>query len=206
MTNCIHATLFFAATAALAACNSFDPQLGTAPFKCGVAEPRCPDDFTCVQQSPGVDLCVSTSQDPSTLPDGGISGQFSCENDNEIEPNNTTQVATQTTIPDQAMTYRLVGLAICPASDQDIFEFRIDGGALATITATAEVGNGDGVIAVEILNELGASVRMGMADPQNPKSIVAQLNNAPVGEIYFVRISGDGVGENNYNIQIEVAQ
>jgi len=185
-------------------CNTFDPELGATPFKCGAVEPRCPDDYTCVQSGPGVELCVAATAGP--IPDGGTPGTFSCNDDKEIEPNDSTATATPTAIPDQAMSYSLVGLAICPATDQDVFSFRVGSGNLATITAAIDLGVGDGDLKLEIIGPSGTVIATGMADLNDPNRVSTQLTNAPQGQYYARIASADGFAQNNYNLSITVAQ
>jgi len=201
----VNVSLFLALVAGFG-CNTFDPDLGATPFKCGAVEPRCPDDYTCVQSGPGVELCVEAGTAPGSIPDGGTPGTFSCNDDKEIEPNDSTAAATPTAIPDQAMSYSLVGLAICPATDQDFFAFRVASGNLATINAAIDLGIGDGDLRLEILNSAGSPISTGMADINDPNRVLTQLTNAPAGQ-YFIRItSADGFSQNNYNLSITVSQ
>ncbi len=192
---------------ATASCNTFDPELGVAPFKCGLIEPRCPDDFSCVQTNPGVELCVADDQDPNNLPDGGAPpGEFVCNHDGELETNDTIQTATQTGIPESSMQ-RFVGLAICPAGDIDVFAIRVNPGSFATVTATLETGNGTGPLSVFLLNDQtgGQQVGEGMVDPTDATKVNLEVTSVPAGN-YFIRVNGNGVGENNYNIDIAVTQ
>ena len=120
----------FLAAAAHAACNSYNPDLGAVPFRCGTDEPRCPLGYTCVSYSGDEELCEKTGNegddgaDAGSQPDGG--GGFTCADDGELEPNNNMGEATNTLIPSQHDTYKLVSLSICPDTDLDIFRFEVD--------------------------------------------------------------------------------
>ena len=50
-------------------------------------------------------------------------GEFVCNDDSEIELNDTIGTATPTPIPAASDTYELFGLAICPSADADVFRF-----------------------------------------------------------------------------------
>lgn len=200
---------FFALSLSVLGCNSFDPDLGATPFKCGPVEPRCPESFTC-QQSGTAELCVADGQDPSTFPDGGgIPGEFSCNNDSEVEPNDTTTTAVNTALDGQAAApenYRLVGLLICPTTDQDNFWLRTKPGANSTINASIEVGNGTGGLVLEILSAGGAPLTTGTPSVADPSVIEATISQANASGEFYVRVSSDGSGENNYNVNITVTQ
>ena len=54
------ARAFLFAIAALGACTSYDPQLGPTPFFCGDTDPKCPDGYTCQQNSNGSGVCTKS--------------------------------------------------------------------------------------------------------------------------------------------------
>src|SRR5687767_11496553 len=108
------------ALAAAAGCNSYDPDLGQAPFRCGSSEPRCPRDYTCVTYSDTEEICENLNLVEVDGGDGD-GGGLDCADDSQIEPNDSADLATDTQIPQSQDDYRLVGLAICPDTDQDWF-------------------------------------------------------------------------------------
>src|SRR5689334_14352924 len=57
-----------------AACNPYDPDLGTTPFKCGSTEPKCPSGYDCIN-----DVC----REAVSVDAPGTS--FQCANDGTVE-------------------------------------------------------------------------------------------------------------------------
>ncbi len=62
---------------AFAACSSYSPDLGSEPFLCGSAEPRCPDGYTCVTTGPGAPICSDGSGSGSGSGSGTCTMRFS---------------------------------------------------------------------------------------------------------------------------------
>lgn len=182
--------------AALAACNAYDPELGDRPFRCGVDEPVCPDGYECVEYSPSERVCERASgTSPDASPDGD---NFACNDDSQIEPNDTTSNAWTTPIPatDDSVSY--VQLAICPAGDVDLFRFGVDvnnKNMRATVTTDLSVGQ----LNVAVLAGDGSPVVMGT--PVSGTEVVVAFNNMAIGT-YFVRVSGAEGVRNNYTISI----
>ncbi len=192
-----------AAALAAAACSPYDPELGDTPFRCGTSDPVCPDGYACDTTAGGpTGVCVRDGEVvPDAGPDAGQqadAGPLVCNNDMAIEPNNDIGSATTTPIPDQSEEYTLVGLAICPAGDVDVFRFRVDVTG-KNITATAsETVRSRGEIVVEILNGTGVPIATGEYNGANT-AVTAVLNNAAIGT-YFVQVRGlDTATQNNYN-------
>ena len=187
------------AAVALAAC--YDPDLGDRPFRCGEGEKRCPDGYTCVVYGPGMELCESDSGQGS--PDGGGGGDFDCLDDSDLEPNNDDSSAVATPIPNMSSVYALVGLAICPATDLDMFAFGVDttGKNFRVDIATDASG---GELRLDILNDTGTSIRTGTAVDGDEQLIRAEIPNMPPGT-YFVQVSSAAGAENNYSIDMELA-
>ena len=112
--------LSIAASALLGACNTYDPELGETPFRCGLDNPRCPDGYECVTFSASEEICTRIGDDPGVRPDGGNGdggggGAFVCNNDSEIEPNESLSDPTLTGIPQAQSEVRYTTLAICPS-------------------------------------------------------------------------------------------
>lgn len=191
----------FLAAALAAACNPYDPDLGPEPFRCGTDEPRCPDGYTCVEISATSHLCQLSGTDipdvdaTPTIPDAG---PFTCNDDSEIESNDTIDSATTTPIPGQSEEYRLVGLAICPTSDVDIFRFGVEETG-KNVQANVTYTSGQGQLVLEILNSVGSTIATG--NQETAALLRANLANAPQG-IYFVRVAAETGAQNNYNIEI----
>jgi hypothetical protein len=185
---------------ALAACNAYDPDLGDRPFRCGEGEKRCPDGYSCVVYGPGMELCEAESGQGS--PDGG-GGDFACMDDSDLEPNNDESSAVATPIPNMSSVYALLGLAICPATDLDFFAFGVDttGKNFRVDIATDASG---GELRLDILNDTGNSIRTGEPVDGDEQLLRAEVPNMPIGT-YFVQVSSESGGENNYSIDMELA-
>src|SRR5688572_12730478 len=118
------------ATAGLAfaaGCNPYNPELSDEPFRCGTSDPQCPDGYVCDERSPEEKICVRSDliDDTDASVDEGPDAAFFCNNDTQLEPNETINAATQIPIPDNGRDYELQALAICPDIDVDVFRFRV---------------------------------------------------------------------------------
>lgn len=188
-----------AALAAATGCNTYDPDLGQSPFRCGSSEPRCPRDYTCVSHSDTEQICELLG-----LPDGGEGsgdgGDLACADDSELEPNDTTEVATNTQIPTLQDEYSLVGLSICPDTDQDFFMFQIDV-AGKNLRADLNYQSSRGQLFMSVLNSTGTVVREAEAVPGMPDVLRADVANMPQG-MYYVQVRAAVGFENNYSIEI----
>lgn len=60
----------FSTLVALGACTGYDPQLGSTPFYCGSADPRCPDGYTCEMSGTGSGVCAQSTSGSGTHPGG----------------------------------------------------------------------------------------------------------------------------------------
>jgi hypothetical protein len=192
-------------TASLAAaCNSYDPDLGSVPFRCGSDEPRCPLGYTCVSYSADDELCELTGGDPGgDGGDGNIDSSFDCANDDEIEPNDDMASATNTLIPSVNETYRLVNLSICPDTDVDVFLFGVVV-APKNLQADVEYMSANGQLVLEVLNAAGAVIGTGEAVDGMPDLLRAEVPNLPSNPDYYVRVSAPAGVQNNYTIDIAV--
>ncbi|HUS63159.1 MAG TPA: hypothetical protein VMZ28_01410 [Kofleriaceae bacterium] len=187
-----------AALTAAVGCNTYDPDLGQSPFRCGTSEPRCPRDYTCVSYETE-EICELLG-----LPDGGDvggdGGALDCADDSEIEPNDTTELATNTFIPSMHDSYRLVGLSICPDTDQDYFMFQIDV-AGKNLRADLTYQSSRGQLFMSVLNSMGTVVREAEAVPGMPDVLRADVANMPQG-MYYVQVRAAVGFQNNYTIDI----
>jgi hypothetical protein len=187
----IFAFVLFAA----AACSPFDPDLGTAPYKCGDVEPRCPDGYQCdsANPDPTQHVCVAPG---GLLPDSGTSG-FQCLDDSPFGNNDSHTAPTPTTIPGQTMYSARA--AICPEADKDHFGFMI-----TTPNSNVEVKvdweSGMAVNAA-ILNAAGTSI--GNASPIDDKHIRVCVPNLPNGN-YSASIFAISTVKNNYRVEINI--
>ncbi len=188
----------------LAACNTFDPDLGNAPFRCGIDNPRCPDGYECVVYSASEEICERKGDDPGVRPDGGGGGSadardFVCNNDESLEPNEAITQARDIIIPSGPDGLRYVSVAICPSTDQDYFVY--DNQTMGTnLIVEIEYQSARGLLALDILNSTGVSINSAMPAGGNPNILRATVSNLSVNKFYAQVRAMEG-SENNYSIQ-----
>lgn len=179
---------------AVAACTSYDPDLGDVPFTCDPALPICPEGYACGEIS-GRNVCVSTS---GIQPDASPGG-FQCASDGSLEPNDTTMNAFQTPLS-TSMTMLTYGpLSICPEGDKDHYAVNIMGGN-PSIEAIVTWESGDPVT-VAILGQGGMTI--GAGSPMGNNAVRACVANLPMGT-YFAAASAGPTTQNNYRISIKL--
>lgn len=185
-------------------CDSYDPDLGDEPFRCGAEEPKCPEGYTCDVRSETEQICVKIGTDIPDRPDAGEqepdAQSFSCNNDLSIEPNNAITMPTITPIPNLRDDYPLAGLAICPTTDVDMFRFRIDRPG-KNIRVDMELEAGHGSLLLDILNASGIAISPGTAVDGNPNLIRAEVLTV-AADTYYARVKATPGVENNYSIHI----
>lgn len=184
-------------------CNPYDPSLPDVPFRCGTEEPRCPDSYTCVEHSASQQLCERENAD--NAPDAGVgpdgSSSFVCNDDSEIERNDSISDPTITPIPTLDDKYELAGLAICPDTDIDVFRFSIDQtGKNVRVEITFNAGNGE--LLLDVLNSTGVSIRSGSPVTGDAGLVRAEVANLPAGT-YYAQVRAPAGTENNYGIFIQ---
>lgn len=194
------ALLFVSLSSLLGACNAYDPDLGSKPFLCGMAEPKCPDGYACMANTTGVMECVTTS---GTVVDAPVSG-FQCADDSILEgasKNDTIANAYATPVATQRPDISFAGLAICPEGDKDTYKIDVTT-ANSNLEAITSWDSGM-PISVSILNGSGASINNGTSNGE--KSLRAYAANLPVGTYYAQAYAAANV-KNNYKISIKVTQ
>jgi hypothetical protein len=182
---------------AAAGCNTYNPDLGQSPFLCGTSEPRCPRDYTCVTYADN-DICENLNL--VEVDGGGDGGDLECADDSEIEPNDSIELATNTFIPSMHDSYRLVGLSICPDTDEDFFMFQIDVAA-TNLRVDLTYQSSRGQLLFSVLNSAQMSIGEGMAVPGMPDILRASIANMPTG-MYYVQVRAPVGFTNNYTIDI----
>ncbi len=198
-------SLSVAGAAFLGGCNTYEPELGSAPFRCGLSNPRCPEGYQCVTYSAADEICERIGGQPGDRPGeadaGGDVGPVTCNDDSLIEPNESISDPTLTSIPEVQPSARLVSLAICPSTDQDFFKFEVTTNG-TNVTAEIEYQAASGLLALDVLNNSGVSISSAQPVAGNGNILRAAIPNLPIG-IYFaqVRAAESGV-ENNYVIEI----
>jgi hypothetical protein len=199
----LETTLASAALALLTiACSPYNPDLGDLPFRCGQDEPRCPDGYVCDESgTPAVCRSEGQASGADARPSSGDGGNLSCNDDSQLEPNDSITDPTITPIPDFGPDYELVALAICPDTDVDVFRFRIDvTGKNATVDVT--YNSTRGTLVLDILNSTGVSIRQGAPAGGNNDVLRAEVANLPSG-VYYARVGGAAGATNNYSISIK---
>ena len=189
--------LVFIAFAAASACSPYSPDLGTTPFLCNDAEPKCPESYTCQDGGGGRMVCV--------LPGGVINDATTdasrCADDSNLEPNNDITHATQTPLDQQKKAIPYAGLAICPAGDKDTFAVTLSA-ANESIDATLTYDVGGAVLQLSLLNSGGGVI--GNGSPMGMNVSHANAATLPIG-VYYVQAFGPASGTfttNNYKLRI----
>ncbi len=190
------------ATIAFSGCNTFDPDLGDSPFRCGTGSPVCPDGYECVVQSVGVEICERMGEDPVIRPDANEGGVFTCADDSPLEPNNSTGDPTLTNIPSVTKDITIVQLAICPTGDQDFFRFDVEV-AGANALAQIEYDPTPGGLVVEMLNGSGVTIGVGSMVGNDAGIVRVAVPNLAVGTYFAVVRGADATIQNNYKITVQ---
>ena len=181
---------------AIAACDAYDGDLGSAPFLCGPTEPRCPMGYSCMADSAsGSEICVGNGSSSPT--------DFACADDSATEPNDTVAKATPTSL-DAMKTFALDGLAICPTGDKDNFAIQI-GTAGETVALVVEFQATGAVLEAALLNQGGVAIAH--ATPTDvPTTIRLEQHGLSIG-MFYAQVKGPTTGvltKNNYKITIDV--
>ena len=202
-----------AAPAALAGCNSYNPDLGEEPFQCAPTTEECPDGYECKLNAATGEKTCQKGEGGSARADGGPGGDatprdFSCADDSDVEPNDDLARAFPTPIPDFQPDYRLVALAICPDTDVDLFRFDVDiTGTNVRADITFLTAQGD--LMLDILNSTEMSIGNGNPAGSNPENATtllrAEIPNLAQGT-YYVRVRAAAGIRNNYSIDIVTTQ
>jgi hypothetical protein len=178
--------------AVLAACNPYDPDLGSAPFRCGTDEPRCPDGYVAVDVS--VVRCECRREDETA--DAGGSA-YVCDGD-PFEPNDAPRMATPVDLSTN-MSRDFVNLAICPRTDVDHFSTSIArAGSLLVVRVVFDTTRS--APRIDITDENGTSLRPTPGSPQ-PGVVTAELRTGFPG-VHVARIAADL--EVNYDASLTV--
>lgn len=181
---------------AAAACNPYDPQLGNVPFQCGSSDPRCPDGYTCTPSVSFPDgVCVKGSD---VSPDA--STQFICGED-RAEPNDMPNRAFVTQIP-TLPSYSMVGLALCPAGDEDNFQFGVTANGTNLQASIVSVA-GRTPLQLNLLSSGGQVIATGISDAQTPQLVKLEVSNRLAAGTYVLQVKSPDMTENNYDISIK---
>jgi hypothetical protein len=182
--------------AGLAACNPYNPDLGTAPYRC--PDDSCPDGYNCTTTSdpaPNDKICIA---DGDVAPDSG-GGQFQCLDDSGFGSNDTTAGAFVTPIVGTAGQMFSALAAICPEADKDHYAMSTSG-TMTSLEAvvTWESGN---PVNVALLGASGNTLKNGI--PMGNNGFRACITNLPAGNYFAVAFAAATV-KNNYRLALKV--
>ena len=183
--------------AALAACTPYDPDLGPTPYLCSSQEPRCPDDYECMETS-SRPVCVLAG---SLAPDAGMDAPsgFQCAMDGMLEPNDAINQAYQTDVGPSAPMRVFGPLSICPEGDKDHYQINITT-ANRGIEVITRWDTGM-PISCAILNNAGTAIANG--SPMGSNAIRACATNLPTDIYYAIALSPKAL-RNNYRIELRI--
>jgi hypothetical protein len=184
--------------AAFAACNPYDPNLGTRPFKCGSSEPRCPDGYTCSGTGAGAVCEIANAADAHP---GGDASHVMCGTDTMLEPNDDIPHALQTPVRNTQSDYALGKLAICPSTDIDMYGFNTTAvGQNVRVTLTYDPSQGQ--LNMTLLTRQGQPA--GFDGTPTGNTLVIATNRLSVDQ-WYVQVSAATGVENNYALDINVS-
>jgi hypothetical protein len=193
----MRAALLFVVVLPLAACDSYDEDLGPTPFLCG-PDDACPAGYACADdQANGRRVCVSS--------DDSIPSEFDCNDDSDLEPNDVLAMAAMTPI-DVMKSYSLDGRAICPATDKDTYAVMIST-TNENLDAQITFQAGGAALRAAILNTGGVPIATAAAVAGEPTTLRAFARNLPSG-LYYVQVSSTLAGSlavNNYKLELAVS-
>lgn len=177
------ALLSFAATLSFTACSPYSPDLGYAPFTCGMSDPQCPDGYLCMPYgSSQTPTCIKSG---GTAPDAGSgsNNMGQCADDSNLEPNNTVAQAYDTgaklPLINSMRTLTLAGLSLCPSGDKDTYKVHPNASA-QTLEADLEFDPNQAVLQVNIISEsTGQPIVSGTANGEGKNKVA--LANVPTG-------------------------
>jgi len=183
----------------VAGCDAYDEDLGPAPFFCGEGEPRCPNGYSC--------MADPASGDEVCIPDGDSFDQnFNCNDDSDMEPNDSLQMAAMTTI-DAMSSYSADSRAICPAADRDNYALTVTGTGMKNVELTVMFQANGAPLYAAILNAGGVPLAEATSTGAQPTTLHAVASNLAAG-LYYVRVEAMPTGPrevNNYKLSIAVA-
>jgi hypothetical protein len=172
-------------------CDSYSPDLGQDPFRCGTDSPRCPEGYGPVQQDDT--SCICQEGAPA---DDGIA--FTCNTDPNEAPdgNESLEDPTTTTIGLGPRLWTATGVSLCEAGDVDVYVFRGNTGqtVAAAVTFDPEIG----MLEVAILNTDGQELASGVLEED---TMEATLQIPAMGD-YFVEVTGRDESVNNYALRL----
>jgi hypothetical protein len=183
----------------LVACNPYNPDLGDTPFRCGAEDPRCPDGYECIEHSASMHICEREGFNEVDAGPEEDAAELVCNDDSDIEPNDTIATAFLTPIPSFDSCTYMVNLAACPSTDKDLYSFRVEtNGKNLRATITLDVSRG--MLELKILNGSGATIANGAVIDGN--TIQVTVPNMAVGTYYVQVGAPSDTIENNYNLEI----
>ncbi|MCE9578464.1 MAG: hypothetical protein K8W52_35385 [Deltaproteobacteria bacterium] len=187
------------ASAVVAGCNPYDPDLGGRPFKCGTDDPRCPDGYTCVDVSATNSVCEKNGGAGPDARKNADASTVQCGTDIQLEPNDDTSHAFETPVRSTSATYSLAQLALCPSSDIDTYGFTTTA-INQQVTITVTYNPSAGQLNLNVLNSNGTPSATGTP---NGNTLVVSTNRLSIGH-WFAQVTGAAGVQANYDLDISV--
>lgn len=177
---------FAFATLAFAACDPYAPDLGPNPFECGGEDDVCPEGYTCDTTR---DVCQKTEPQNVDAP------AFTCQNDAQLEPNNTPAQAYIAASPGDS----LLGLAICPNGDVDHYQITVDAPSNLELLVAGMADRQP--LQVDLLNRMGTVISSGTPVTGAMQQVKLEFtSNRLAADTYVIRVRSSDATENNYNL------
>jgi hypothetical protein len=181
---------------AVIATGCYSPNLSNEPFACGSDTPQCPDGYDCMSGT-----CVKSGGNAVVQVDAG-SGSSGCP-DEPAEPNNSYTAPFVTPVASQFKTWKLTGLAICPAGDIDVYALTTN--AMQTLTASITYGASGEPLDMQLLDSNGMTMKNGTAMQGMTNVVSASVADLPTNMTYYVFVQASTAGnQNTYSLDIAV--
>ena len=181
------------ASAALVACSPFDPDVPSGSFRCG-PDNACPNGLSCVSGQ-------CSSGGTGGRPDGG-GGDPGCQNEGApLEPNDTLANAFATPVARSMSTFELADVAVCPATDKDIY--KVDIAVNNTNLMVDLTFNPAGPsLAMEVQTSNGTVVTRGQVVDGGLRATVPNLAQG----FYYISVGASGATGNGYTVRFATSQ
>jgi hypothetical protein len=180
---------------AVIATGCYSPNLSNEPFACGSDTPQCPDGYDCMSGT-----CVKSGGNAVVQVDAAMGS--GCP-DELSEPNNSYTAPFVTPVASQFKTWKLTGLAICPAGDIDVYALTTN--AMQTLTASITYDSSGEPLDMQLLDSNGMTMKNGTAMQGMTNVVSASVADLPTNMTYYVFVQASTAGnQNTYSLDIAV--
>jgi hypothetical protein len=187
------ASIIAATALAASACDPYNPDLGSRPYRCASEGPKCPDGYEAVEVPQPV-VCECRLPDaPAEQADAG-----SCAND-PTEPNDFFANARQTPVGAGSMTAEFHDQAICSPTDVDTYSFQTTA-TNQKVTATLQFQAAIGQLTLAIVDQNGLPIGMG---PMSQGMALVATATIPNPGKYYVQVKSTN-GTNTYALLLSL--